>query len=677
MLKFAAFLFYGIILFQSSFCIAQEHSNKEHENLINRALELKLDESLQWQRLVHYRKTRLDLNPSGILGWQSEADNPLFFVAKDGRENPRQELIETIRLGVLNQILPVAMAGADAMTVRCQYPARWKWILKELGVSLSTYPIGVCKRYDEFLEKQKPVSITLVFSGFYVDNPSSSFGHVLLRMNRVDHVGEISTGAELLDYGVGYAANATTGNPVLYAIGGFAGWFPSTFSSLPYYYKVREYSDAESRDLWEYDLNLQPDEVERVADHLWELGSTYFNYYYLKQNCAYHLLALIEAAAPRVNLLERVPFYIIPIDTVKAVNEEPNLVRRVTYRPSTARILRERVEQLTNQERDLYFKIRNNPRPADEVAMLPKDSAARVLDTVLDDIDYRHFRELVFKTNPDAASRKQNVLMARAQLPVGGEVKVAVTDRDRPDRSHGSGRWWLGAGQQKKIAIDQNSAPASASWLGLGAETSTVYEGEVRFAIHDIHDPLDGYLPSSSVEFWRMRGRWDTRVSQFELQSFSLFTVTSLSPLNRIDLKPAWRVNLGLDRVRDRRCDGCLSATTNFSGGASFEPLKTLMVYGLAGPRLEASASFYREKWLGSAGLLGGFRWKATRSWQISSEFEWRRVFDREVFDRNSGLIGLRWDYATTDLKRPIAIEGEFSFEPNVHEAFLRFIRYF
>jgi hypothetical protein len=33
------------------------------------------------------------------------------------------------------------------------------------------------------------------------------------------------------------------------------------YSLMPYYRKVKEYGDFESRDLWEYELNLSPEET--------------------------------------------------------------------------------------------------------------------------------------------------------------------------------------------------------------------------------------------------------------------------------------------------------------------------------------------------------------------------------------------------------------------------------
>src|SRR5205085_2119317 len=93
-------------------------------------------------------------------------------------------------------------------------------------------------------------------------------------------------GHDLLDYGVDYSATADTSNPVLYAFKGIFGFFPGTFHIFPYYYKVREYNDYESRDLWEYDLSLTPQQVTMLVAHLYELGATYFDYYYIDENCS-------------------------------------------------------------------------------------------------------------------------------------------------------------------------------------------------------------------------------------------------------------------------------------------------------------------------------------------------------------------------------------------------------
>ena len=647
MFTFAALFIFSLVTFVPP---GLAHAAQDPEPWVAKAREMRLHERTEWLRLVHYRKKRGS--------YQSEADNAAFFAAADGKTNPENEMVETLRAFFKTAKRPMGLPGVDDMSAQCQYPARLKWFIRELQMPSEALPKETCQQLEDFRGKVRARSATLIFSGYFVNNPSTVFGHVLLRLNR----DEAGRGSELLDMGVNYAANMTTSNPILYAVMGMTGMFRGTFTAIPYYYKVREYSDAESRDLWEYDLDLKLDEIEILVDHLWEMGSTFFDYYYFDENCAYHLLALLEAAAPRLNLVDRVPFYVIPVDSVKAVTEEPGLVSRVRYRPSTQRQLTERFETLSPRERALFLRVRDADKPAEVVIAqtgLTPEEAAHVLDAVLDHIDYRFFRELVLKTDPAAAARKQNVLITRAKLPVTGEVKVPFSDRDRPDRSHASGRWWIAGGTR-----DADTGQAGA------------VDAEVRYALHGLMDPHDGYLPNSVVEFWRMQGRFIPSTSRAELHSFSLFTVSSLSPLTRLESPLAWRIEVGAHRVRDRRCENCLSAMTHAMLGYSLAPSSGTMAYALVGPFAETSDGFAQEKWLASLGARIGGRWRPARGWAFGIEGEGRRVYDRETFDRLTGRALLRWDLERAG-NHWFSLELDHALEVSRADTFLKFIRYF
>ena len=45
---------------------------------------------------------------------------------------------------------------------------------------------------------------------------------------------------------------------------------------MPYYRKVKEYGDFESRDLWEYELDLNPEESRFMVEHIWEMQKVTF-----------------------------------------------------------------------------------------------------------------------------------------------------------------------------------------------------------------------------------------------------------------------------------------------------------------------------------------------------------------------------------------------------------------
>ncbi|MEI8617212.1 DUF4105 domain-containing protein [Pseudoalteromonas sp. B193] len=74
---------------------------------------------------------------------------------------------------------------------------------------------------------------------------------------------------ELLAFAVNFAAEPDgSDNAAMYALKGLIGSYPGKFSLMPYYKKVREYNDLESRDIWEYKLNLSEPQVELILLHL-------------------------------------------------------------------------------------------------------------------------------------------------------------------------------------------------------------------------------------------------------------------------------------------------------------------------------------------------------------------------------------------------------------------------
>src|SRR5262249_17343059 len=158
-------------------------------------------------------------------------------------------------------------------------------------------------------------------------------------------------------YGIDYSADPDTTFAPIYAIKGIAGAFPGTYRKVPFYFKVREYNDFESRDLWEFKLGLTPDELQMLIDHLWELGSTFFDYFYLTQNCSYHILDLIEAAAPEHHLIDNIHWPTIPADAVKALFRNPGLIGHIEYRPSSRTRFRSDVRGMSSEQADAIASL--------------------------------------------------------------------------------------------------------------------------------------------------------------------------------------------------------------------------------------------------------------------------------------------------------------------------------
>src|SRR5882672_7305951 len=103
-----------------------------------------------------------------------------------------------------------------------------------------------------------------------------------------------------------------------------------------------------------------------LAAHIWELGSTFFRYYYLTANCSYQILGLLEVARPSLSLLGSLHTPVLPADTVKAVADVPGLVKSVRFRPSLRTQFRSRLVKLDGAERAAVADLAGNPeRPLD------------------------------------------------------------------------------------------------------------------------------------------------------------------------------------------------------------------------------------------------------------------------------------------------------------------------
>jgi hypothetical protein len=449
-----------------------------------------LGQSEAWKGLLQYQKNFLG-------GEQSEVAGSSFFQAKDGKSNPVHELEATLaafQSGNLNESHAI-----------CFFPARFQFILSRLHFKREDFPQPSCPAYEAYRSRVKTNRVSIVFSSYYTGSASSIFGHSFLRFSGTNE-------NELFDTGINFAANPTTENPILYALYGLIGVFPATFSAQPFYYKVREYNDFESRDLWTYDLNLSDEEKTVLLDHLWELGNTYYDYYYFNQNCSYHILRAIEGAVPRIRFWSHRPLYLIPSDSIKILNRFPGLVDGMTYRPSIRSKAFYRYDQLTDSEKSALLKSFQTQRI--------ENLDAKTLDTLIDALDLNHSKDV---------SYKNAVLAERASLPdVSQNLDVPVPWNESPEKGHGSKRAVVSYGDD---------------YLDL----------EVRASHHDLLDPSIGYPEFLHIDFGKVALRYKTDEKTLQLKELTLVDLTALSLEHPFYSKFSYEGHIGMLRdVFDR-----------------------------------------------------------------------------------------------------------------------------
>lgn len=492
-----------------------------------------------WHKLGHYQHSMFG-------GWKSEADGPSFFLAANGKTDPAAELDATVR--ALFAAVPAA-APKDLQHPMCQFPARLRWLTRALAIDLERLPHPACPRFDEFRQNLDAASLSLVFSSYYLNNPASAFGHTFLLVH--SHRAEANGDRQLLDFAINYSATTDTNNAIFYALKGIAGAFPGEFTRVPYYLQVRKYNDFESRDLWLYDLALTPDELEMIVAHLWELGSTWFDYFYMTENCSYHILGALEAGAPRLDLLAKTRVPVAPADTVKIVEDVPGLVTHVDFRPAIRAQVAARVHDLSGDERALTAALADDPATP-WPAGLATARRAKILDAAADVVDMHYAKELPFDLEGPGARRKQQLLERRAELGVTSDpLAITAPVAKRPDAGHGSRRVGIAGG------VDTDGDPT----IGFNA----------RLTLHDLGDPADGYPDTAALEFLPVAARvvFAADRTRFRLDDAQLVRITSISPLSTFDHRISWKVQAGAVYVDDSGCHLCTAARISGGGGAA------------------------------------------------------------------------------------------------------------
>jgi hypothetical protein len=361
----------------------------------------------------------------------------------------------------------------------------------------------------------------------------------LLRVDAADQ----DERTRLLAYAVNYAVGPGSDNGVMFTLKSLVGAYPGLFSISPYYVKVREYSDMENRDIWEYRLNFTQEEIDRLLRHAWELGPTRFDYYFFDENCAYYLLSLFDVARPSLELTSSFRGWVIPVDTVRRVVEQSGMLAEVVYRPANNTRLRDRLARMNGAERRLVLRLVKDGPQHTVLQGLPAAEQAELLEGAY--ALERHQDSEGRREHSAAARLSRELLLARSRLPVGKDEIDPPVPAVRPDQGHKTRRLAIGVGRS-----DGRNFQSLA----------------VRPAYNDLLDPDGGYTNGAQINFMDIALRHYRDSGRVELERLTLVDIYSLSPRDDFFKPVSWKINTGVARTRRR--DGQHVAVYHTNGGA-------------------------------------------------------------------------------------------------------------
>ncbi|WP_230661199.1 Lnb N-terminal periplasmic domain-containing protein [Psychrobacter sp. I-STPA10] len=318
------------IMLYSSISHAQSSQNQAAMEVIAKAQRLNLAATPTWRQMLYFSTSAAKDNAAANTATSQARNSPVkhnFFVSVEGENNPQAELD-----AMLEQLLSASDAQKGDDSLQCRFPARTHWLRQQLNLTETQLPSANCAKFDAWMATINPYQLSIVFAEEYLDNPVSSFGHTVMRVDSPQSAADRSQLADA--HAINYTVNGNKDDPfILYSINSMKGSYPGEFSVQSYTDKIKQYQQDEGRDIWEYSLNLTPNEARQVMRHVWEIKDLSLPYYFLTDNCAYELLHLINIVRPQMDLTKDFATVTIPADMVRTLKQQ-NLITATHYLPA-------------------------------------------------------------------------------------------------------------------------------------------------------------------------------------------------------------------------------------------------------------------------------------------------------------------------------------------------------
>ena len=503
-----------------------------------------------WQRILYY-ETNLFNELS------SKVDTPHFFFHPKGHLNSLLELQATIKAFKNNQ-KKITLAKIHT---QCAFPERYKFLSKKLPKG--TFKKQPCPQFDSWKKSLSPKSLSLVFSTAYSNNPSSMFGHTLIKFNKYDP--ELFH-KDLLNYTAAFGANIDPNDStMLYAIKGITGKYRGIFTLDPYYVKVNEYVSGEARDLWDYELQLSKDKIDSITNHLWELyANANFDYFFFDENCSYYLSRLLDLGFPEL-WKKDYKYFVLPSDIIKRFVWNKNFVKKIRFRPSALKVFNQKYKTLTEDEKELFTKLVDKKE-------LPKNSSFELLMAIIKYYDYIKFQKKGnLKKSEYQFIRKVLLVLSKTPIPTQKRMAPPFDKINRPDHGHRASR----------LAI----------WGQNGDDNHLVLEFKLPY--HDLMDLDFGFERFSQIDLLNIKLGYNLDRKKVQLYKFQLVDITSHSKSTNLIRRYSYELGIGMSTLEELKKYDSNKFGLYVGGGINKQFLNdTFLAYSMAGVSPEYSPHY-------------------------------------------------------------------------------------
>ena len=518
-----------------------------------------LAQEKKWSDLLHFR--------SSLFGKpKSEIRSADFFLNPNGSNDLTAELESTI------EAMGKSVGPDPNLHAQCRFPARLIWLKKMIPEVASAWPKVNCPEYLRYSHQGKIESVSILFATGYLSNPASYFGHPLIKFNLPTE----KKPSSLLDVSVNFGAvTPADENSFVYAAKGLFGGYDATFTHRQFYYNNHAYGEVELRDMWEYRLNLKPEEIEYFYSHIWEVIGKKFPYYFLSQNCATAAARILEDTVGVKAMPEYLP-YSLPytlfdrLADSKRPDGEP-LVLSVKLIPSRQSRLVAHYNQLDEDQKKVVHDIAEGQSVSETLKILKIEKRAAAVETLFDYYSFRSLQDRETEQKDEAAvNTKRELLLERLNLPASSGAD-SIEYKLRPPAD----------GPRPFL-------------LRFGAIQSQHLGDGIEFQVRA------GYYDFLSLDFGRPKNSevrvMDATLVKFDrsvwLRKFDLISVTTFN-LSQTGLPGdggfAWRFTAGFENL-NLACRDCDVFKIEAGIGKGFTLMDRITLYGLVDFRGQTAA---------------------------------------------------------------------------------------
>ncbi|HNO24054.1 MAG TPA: DUF4105 domain-containing protein [Leptospiraceae bacterium] len=493
----------------------------------------------------------------------------------------------------------------------CSFPARFHWLRKELNISESAVPLPDCSEFEAFRKQMRAKSLSVLYASSYPEHPASLFGHTMIKFNE-EKGGEGDLDDAVLTYA---AAIRQEVNPFTYVIYGITGNFPGSFEIQKYKYKIMEYTEIENRDIWEFRLNLNQEEIDQLTRHLWEMQKTHFDYYFFNENCAFRVLTLLEAARPGLDLTSGSGMFVFPADVIKSTVNQKDLLSAVIFRSSRLESYRKKAEFLEGSETEILKEILNGRLNAG--MKLSAERRAVVYDAAADLYAVQNSED------QKDEKRRENYFRTLERLNL---------NRGNP----GSMSSLKGYSER---SMDSNPvyahSPSQAVLSGGSSSSGRFLDIKYRPVLREFTDPYAGYSLYNQLFFLNTNLRYYEDIRSFRIHEIHFIQMNSLHPAGNLLYRPSWRFDSGVQsltpEIKSGKNSDRVYGFLNAGLGYSWEPFsgiwrRNLLFYSFLDFRMEESGSFKEHYRAGTKSTLG-ILMRFTDTFSAHLYFDYRSYF--------------------------------------------------